>query len=102
MIEWRVPLYVSDSAREKKRKLMSDIRAHRLHPGAYVIVLAANGTDLLDLIPAFMLSKDGYRGHSIRVLGLAIGRKDAMELAARMIGDVYDKTGGFDVRGYFS
>ncbi len=75
---------------------------HKLQIGVYVVVLSVNGKDLLDLIPAYMLSEKSYKGRDIRILGLAMGKDDAKELAASMIMDVYRETGGFDVRRFFA
>ena len=102
MITWRAPLYTTESTKGKKRNIMSGIRQHKFQLGVYVVVLSLNGTDIFDLIPAYMLSKDSYKGSDIKILGIASGKKDAMELAAQMIMDVYARTGELDVRGYFS
>lgn len=75
---------------------------HKLQIGVYVVVLSVNGKDLLDLIPAYMLSEKSYKGRDIQILGLAMGKDDAKELAASMIMDVYRETGGFDVRRFFA
>ena len=81
---------------------MSGIKHHELQLGAYVIALSSNGTDIFDLIPSYMLSEKGYKGHDIKILGLATSKKDAIDLTERMIMDVYRATGDVDVRGYFS
>lgn len=102
MITWASDLYVSESAKDREKKIITGIRRHKLQFGVYVIALSANGRDLLDLIPSYMLSENSYKGRDIRILGLAVGKEDARELAASMIMDVYEQTGDFDVRGHFS
>ncbi len=38
---------------------------------------------------------------NLYVLGLAGNRREAFFLVQEMVMEVYEKTGGFDVRGYF-
>ena len=102
MIRWHDNFYVSEAAEKKKNKIISSIKSHKLQFGAYVITLAANGRDVFDLLPAYMLSSDGYHGRDIEILGIAEGKSDAIELAAHMIEDVYNKSGEYHIREYFS
>ena len=102
MITFRRDLYVGDSALKDKKRIVSDIRHHVYSFGVYVIVPAANCRDIFDIIPTFMLSDRGYKGRDLKILGLAQGKREAMELCARMVGDVYEKTGGLDIRAFFS
>ncbi len=101
MITWKSGLYVSETAMEDRKKILGKIRRHELQFGVFVIALAYNGKDIFDVIPSYMLSADGYKGKDIEILGIAVGKDEALSLAARMITDVYKETGGYDVRRYF-
>ena len=99
---WHRKMYYGDKARKKRTRIMYNIDTHKLQFGVYVLTPAANGTDLIDIIPAFMLNKDDYKGRDIVIIGLAASKEEALELGGRIICDVYDKTGGYDIRSYFS
>ena len=102
MISWREELYVGEEAREFREEIVNNIKEHKLQGGVYVIILAVNGKDIFDIIPSVMLSEDGYKGRDIKILGIAKGLIEAKELGSKMIMDVYEQTGGFEVRGFFS
>ena len=101
MITWKKDLYLGKGAEPDKWKIIRGIRRRKLQFGVYVIVLAVNGRDIFDVIPAFMLSENSYKGRDIRVLGIAVGKSEAIELAGQMILDALN-SGTKDIRGYFS
>lgn len=98
-MNWHDPLYLGEEARKKEKKLIRKIEEKKSSFGVYVITLASNGTDLLDVLPASMLlaSKD----FKPEILGLAVTKDEAFELCEKIIMDVYRETNGFDVRSYF-
>ncbi|MBE6018282.1 MAG: hypothetical protein E7233_11890 [Lachnospiraceae bacterium] len=102
MIFFRQDLYLGEGARKDKNIIIRNIRRHKLQFGVYVISLCANGRDILDIIPTFMLGRDDYKGRDITVLGIASGKDESFELAGKMIMDAYEATGGEDLRGYFA
>ena len=102
MINWSEELYLGEEAGESQKKIITNIKDHKFQMGVYVIILAVNGRDIFDIIPSYMLGADSYKGRDITILGLAKGKEESKELAQQMIMDVYSKTGGFDIRGYFS
>lgn len=95
-------MFLGRYAAMDKRKIISNLSARKSHFGVYAIVLATNEKDLLDVISAFFLKDARYHKKNIEVVGLAIGRDEAFEVVRDIITEVYDKTGGFDVRGFFS
>ena len=102
MIMFKQCLYLGESAGKDKNRIIRNIRRHKLQFGVYVISLCANGKDILDIIPTYMLGKDDYKGRDITVLGIASGREESFELAGKMIMDAYLATAGDDLRGYFT
>ena len=92
-------LYAGDNARKKINRIKNGIGKGKFQSGVYVIVLSACKDDLLDLMPAYMLHASRYK--DTEILGVALSKTEAMEVGRRIIMDVYDKTGGFDVHAYF-
>ena len=99
-MKWRKDLYLGESAGKKKNKIKKQLDHEKLVPGVYVITLASNGKDLLDILPAFMLFRDSVRERE--VIGLAVTKEEAFEVCEKIILDVYEKTGSYGVRDYFS
>lgn len=102
MLKFRSAMFFGESVKKEHRKLL-----RRLHRGKAVskeitlITYAANGRDLFDLIPAWVLRFPYLKQQDLYVLGLAGSREEAIELAIEMTMEVYGKTNGFDVRAYF-
>ena len=84
---------------KKRQKIIRDLEQKKLNFGVFVIILSVNGKDLFDIIPAFLLQKEIYQESPI--LGVAITKEEAFEVCEQMILDVYNRTGGYDVRSYF-
>ncbi len=93
-------LYFGEEAGKKKAKIINQLDKHQLSFGVYVITLASNGKDLLDVLPAFML----YRNHTRdrEILGIAVTKEEAFEVCGQIIADVHSKTGAYDVRSFFA
>jgi hypothetical protein len=66
----------------------------------YVIAFAANRQNLLDIIPSWVLVQKKYPKKEIKVIGLAKGYKEALELTRRIIDETYQNTGSVDVWSY--
>ena len=92
-------LYVGENAKKKIRKIKNAIVSGKAKAGVYVISLSACSSDLLDIMPAFMLHASRYR--KLEILGVAVTKEEALEVGRMIIMDVYEKTGGFDVHSYF-
>lgn len=98
-MEWYRNLYLGEAAEKKKYKLYRRINKRRLF-NAYVIALPSGGDNVLDIYRYMELLQKHYAKRDIFIVGLACGKDEAMELAARIIGEVYQNTGTFGVSDY--
>lgn len=98
--KWYKKLYVGDIARGKKHMMIGKIRFRRFQKDAYLITLASNGNNLLDIYPSYVLLQKAYKDKDLFVVGLACGYEEALEVTRRVVEDVYQNTGGFDVRAF--
>ncbi|MCI8512163.1 MAG: hypothetical protein HFE83_09240 [Lachnospiraceae bacterium] len=98
-MQWYERLYVGEQARKKRYATIQAVRKAR-HTGYYVLTPAANGQDLFDLIPAAAFSQEYYRQKDILVVGIAADFADAAALSGRIVEEMYQKTGGFDVQEF--
>lgn len=99
---WYEDLYVGESIIHKKNKIKWKIRHNAGQIDIYVIALASNKENLLDIIPAQELLLKGYPKRQLSIIGLAKGYQEAVEVAASVVDEVYHETGGFAVRSYLA
>ena len=92
-------LYAGERAKKHRYKILQSLR-HEEAAGYYVLTPPANGKNLLDMYPAFVLKQPDYKEQDLLILGSAEDFEDAAELAGRIVSEVYEKTGGFDVQSY--
>ncbi|MCI8391318.1 MAG: hypothetical protein HFI35_11715 [Roseburia sp.] len=97
---WYDELYVGDSIIHKTKKIIWKIRHNAGQPNIYVIALASNDHNLLDIIPARELLQKAYPKSGLRIIGLAKGYEEAVEVAASIIDEVYQNTGSFGIQSY--
>ena len=96
-------LYVGDSAKKEKRKILRGLEKKEIQPFIYVITLPAGKHGVLDILPAFTLKYPFFFffcDSELRIVGIARGRNEAIELTAKIAMDTYEATGGFDVSQY--
>lgn len=101
-MEWYNKLYISPSAKKKSRRIIWKIKHKAGTIGIYIITIASNKQNLLDIIPANDVMFLQYPRRDVYVIGIAKGYNEAIELATSIVQEVYEKTGGFDVRAFFS
>lgn len=70
--------------------------------GAYVLVLTQPDSENLMEIYPYELSRCREEFKKKTVIGIALGKDEALGLARNIIEDVHTQTGSFDIKGYFS
>ncbi len=69
-------------------------------PGLYVVALAANPANLFDIFSADLLMQDALRRSCPPIVGLAMGKARATDLALSIAMDAYRQNGDFDMSRY--
>ena len=89
-------LFVGRRAARKKDRILEKLKNREFAPGVYVIVPPANPESLLDIIPAYMLiGSTETEENPDRIIGIALGKGEAMEVAGIILGSCYRYTGSF-------
>lgn len=101
-MRWYDALWVGPGASRQKRRIISSIEKHKPVAGTYLITLAENPSELLDIVPAGMLSRNSCSTEDLCILGIAVGKKEAFELVEKMVDYIYRETGALNIRDYFS
>lgn len=100
-MRWYRKLYVGETARKDRYRIVGKVKWRRLQKkNAYLITLASNEANLLDIYPANTMLWPYFRKKEILIVGIAVGYEEAVELACHIVAEVYSGTGSFDVRGY--
>lgn len=97
-IRWYRSLYLGEEARRKKnigKKLEGG-----MHPRLYLLALPSNRANVLDILPQPVLSQTHYQKLPVYVVGVAWTKREAMELAGKLVMEAYKATGTTDVAAY--
>lgn len=68
----------------RKNSILRKIRMNAGLPDTYLICLAKN-SDIFDIIDCSNLKQKGYPKKDLYILGIAKGKENAVELAARLV-----------------
>lgn len=101
MIQWTSRVYVGEGLRKKKDKVIASINKRRITHDIYCIAFASQPDNLFDIMNANELLWPHYQKMDIRILGLAKGKDEALNLVKDMLMEIYNNTGAFGVREYF-
>ncbi len=99
-MKWYKNLYCGELIAPKARQIVNKIKKNKLTPDVYVIALASNPNNQLDLIGTWELLQPGYPKENIRIIGIAQGKKEALELTTQIVDEIYQKTGDVKVQQY--
>lgn len=99
-MKWYKNLYLGEGIVPKARQTINKIKKNKPTIDVYVIALASNPENQLDLIPSWELLQKGYPTDQVRVIGLAKGKKEALQLVTSLVDEVYQKTGDVKILDY--
>ena len=101
MIHWHDKIYFGEGLKNEYKSVRASFEAGKSPWGVYVIALSSSRHEQLDICRADMFLRSCKIFSEPMVVGLALGKDEAEELVALMAFDVYEKTGGADLRGFF-
>lgn len=97
---WYKHLYVGEKARKHRFSIIQNIRRNKLQADIYVITPASNGNNLLDIYPTVCFLHPHYKEQEMLVVGIAEGYNEALEVAALIVNEMYQKTGAFQLESF--
>ncbi len=100
MLSWYDPLYVDKTLKDREKGIRQRLNEGKVDLGHYLITLAGNGRDHLDVISTSFLSQRALYERLPMVVGLAATKKEAMKLVVKICRDCLEETGGADIRSY--
>lgn len=101
---WCKKLYYGRLAELQSKALLKALKRHKWMPQLHIIVLSSRPGELLEIYDTAQFVQPYYKSElkTMRVAGIALGRKEAFELVRTIIDDVYSLTGGFNVAEYLN
>lgn len=100
MIRYTENLYLGKTASDMKEKVVHTIARGGTMPGLYLITIASNGVDQLDILSSVFLRQERTRENLPLVVGAAIGRIESFHVVRKMIEDAWRATGSADAKSY--
>lgn len=97
MIFWYDRLYVGKGAEPRKKKIIEQIEKGSFVPGAYLISLPEYPSSLIDIFPACLMLQPHYRNAKVKVLGLALGKAEAVALTEQLLMECYRQREDFAI-----
>ncbi len=97
-MRWYSDLYLSKTAQKYRDVLIKHIDDHRSAPQTYLITPASNKENILDIYTANELMSPFMESKGLLIIGIAMSKKESLELAGTIVSDLYEKTGGFCLR----
>ena len=87
---------ISGAGKKIKKKLNSG----KPVLGIYLLTLSENPVNLMDIIPAAMLIQKSFYGICPKIIGMAKGKEEALEMVRSLIDEMYRETGTFATAEY--
>ena len=99
-MEWYSRLYIGEGAKPKAKKIIRKLKRNAGQMDIYLITLASNGKDILEIINAAYLKQSVVRRNLPMIVGIAKGYGEAVELVQQLVTETYEKTGDCQVLAY--
>lgn len=100
MVRWYKDLFLDGITKHTASKIKQQIEKEKLQYPIFLVALASNENNLLDVMNVNELLFSYYKKRTTYILGLASSRQQAKIMAAAIISKVYQDTGECDVRSY--
>ncbi len=102
MVQWANELYMGYKMNKRASRVIDCINNRKAVMNIFCICLASHSDNLFDIMDANELLFPHYKNVDVTIIGLAKGKEEAIDLVHDMIMEVYEATGEFDVRTYFT
>lgn len=99
MLKWHKNCFVGKNVRDLER-IQEKLENRRLVPGIYLLVLSENPQNIMELFPAVTLLQRTAADLCPEIIGIALGKEEAVSLAEEIIRQVYEETGDVQVKEY--
>lgn len=100
MVRWYKDLFLDGITKHTVGRIKKDIEKEKLQYPIFLVALASNEKNLLDVMNVNELLFPYYHKRTTYILGLASSRQQAKIMAAAIVSKVYQENGDCDIRSY--
>ena len=100
-MRFAVNLYTTEKTKKMLPRIKHKLRTKKLQPGIWLITIASNEKNLLDLFHSIHYMQPMFEKMNPDIVGIAESEDAVKELLVQIAEDLYKETGQFDVRAYF-
>lgn len=93
-------LYMDEHIKEKQEIVLKNIESDKWQLEKYLIALTKNERNHLEIFNSVLLMQKSMSKDDLFVVGITSGYAEALEIIEKIAQEVYDKTGGADIRNY--
>ena len=93
-------LYVDEKIKEKQTEVVEKITNNKRQLETYLITLTKNEANHLEIFNSLLLIQKAIEKEDLFVVGISSGYAKALELVEKITQEVYDETGGTNIRNY--
>ena len=92
--------YIGDCLQKNKDKVIRKMKKGKVILRLFCVTLPLGSHGLLEIYPYYELQQTWMKSQNPIVIGIAKDRQEAFLLVQGIIGEVYQKTGGFQIAEY--
>lgn len=100
-MKWYQTLYYGDGKSRTYKKRVQQIKNQELLPDTWIIALAQTESDLLEYYPSWQLLMPWMQDADPKIVGIAFGEPEAIEIIQHILEDVWAAAGDLQVKKYF-
>lgn len=100
MLKWYKKLYIGTNMKGEHKKYIKKIKKKQFTFDIYLLTLAFNEVDQIDIFSANLLLQRPLRRRCPLIIGIARGYEDALLLFTELANDVYQETGRLELKTY--
>ena len=100
-MRFAVNLYTTEKTKKMLPRIKHKLRTKKLQPGIWLITIASNEKNLLDLFHSIHYMQPMFEKMNPDIVGIAESEDAVKELLVQITEDLYKETGQFNVRAYF-
>ena len=93
-------LYMDEYAKKRQADIIKKIKNDKRQMNIYLITLTKNKKNHMEIFHSVLLMQKAVAKEDLFVVGMANGYFEALELVEKIAQEVYDETGGADIRNY--
>lgn len=99
-MRWYEHLYVGTYAKKYRDAILHGICEKKSMPSVYVIARAMHSDGLLDIYKQSAFRKKTIMEQNPMIVGIAMSRTEAFEVAMQIVTDLYREGGSFDIDAF--